>query len=140
MDAELNALTHEIIGACIEVHRALGPGLLEKIYQECLCHELALRGLKVNREQKVSFEYKGKEFNADLRLDIVVEGKVVVELKSVLEIHPVYEAQLMSYLKLTGFPVGLLVNFNVKLLRDGIIRRTINGLPISPDSSENGDE
>ncbi|MBW6514643.1 MAG: GxxExxY protein [Candidatus Syntrophosphaera sp.] len=125
----LNELTHNIIGACIEVHRALGPGLLEKLYQDCFCHELDIRGINYERKPKINFNYKDLPVTIDLRADIIVEGQVVVELKSVKDLHPVYEAQLLSYLKLTGKPIGLLVNFNVLLLKDGIIRRTLDALP-----------
>jgi len=135
-ESALNELTHEIIGACIEVHRALGPGLLEKLYQECLCHELDLRGITYEKEPMINFLYKGLPVSIDLRADLIVEDQVVVELKSVKDLHPVYEAQLMSYLKITGKPIGLLVNFNVQLLKEGIIRRTLDGLPRIVDASD----
>ena len=135
-DMELKELTHTIIGACIEVHKALGPGLLEKLYQECLCHELDLRGIKYEKEPHINFLYKELPVSIDLRADLIVEGEVVVELKSVRDLHPVYEAQLLSYLKLTGKPIGLLVNFNVPLLKEGIIRRTLDGLPKIVDTND----
>lgn len=135
-ETALNDLTHKIIGACIEVHRALGPGLLEKLYQECLCHELDLRGIKYEKEPMIRFLYKGLPVSIDLRADLIVEDQVVVELKSVKDLHPVYEAQLMSYLKITGKPIGLLVNFHVSLLKDGIVRRTLDGLPEIVDESD----
>ncbi|MGC9362119.1 MAG: GxxExxY protein [Candidatus Syntrophosphaera sp.] len=135
-ETALNDLTHKIIGACIEVHRALGPGLLEKLYQECLCHELDLRGIQYEKEPMIRFLYKGLPVSIDLRADLIVEDQVVVELKSVKDLHPVYEAQLMSYLKITGKPIGLLVNFHVSLLKDGIVRRTLDGLPEIVDESD----
>jgi GxxExxY protein len=119
------ALTREIIGAAIEVHRELGPGLLESAYRSCLARELSLRGLPFEQEKPLPVEYKGVRLECGYRLDFVVDGKVVVELKAVDEIHPVHEAQLLTYLKLTGCRVGLLLNLNVPVLRDGITRRVL---------------
>lgn len=121
-DSELNTLSGKIIGACIEVHRHLGPGLLESIYLECLCCELDHRGLKYDREVIIPIRYKELLLNSRLRADLIVEDTVIVELKSVNEIMPIFEAQLMSYLKLTNLELGLLINFNVALLKDGITR------------------
>lgn len=136
-EAELKALSHEIIGACIEVHRALGPGLLEKIYQDCLCHELDLRGIKYIKEPTLRYNYKGFPLDLELRADLIVEDSIVVELKAVKDLHPVYEAQLLSYLRLSDKPVGLLINFNVPVLKNGIVRRTLEGLPkIQEDEDE----
>lgn len=136
-EAELNVLSHEIIGACIEVHRALGPGLLERIYQDCLCHELELRGLRFQKEPTLAYEYKGLPLSLELRADLIVEDSIVVELKSVKDMHPVYEAQLLSYLRLSDKPVGLLINFKVPLLKNGIVRRTLEGLPqLQEDDNE----
>ena len=118
-------LTDSIIGAAIEVHRALGPGLLESVYEECFCRELAVRGLEFRRQLPVPISHKGVFLDASLRLDLMVESKVVVELKSVEEILPVYEAQLLTFLRLTGCRVGLLLNFNVRTLREGIVRRVL---------------
>jgi GxxExxY protein len=115
-------LTEKIIGAAIEVHRALGPGLLESIYQTCLAHEMALRGLRFEKEKPLPVEYKGVKLESGYRLDFVVDGKVVVELKAVDSIHDVHKAQLLTYLKLTGCKVGLLLNFNSAVLKDGIER------------------
>ena len=115
-------LTHKIIGAAIEVHRALGPGLLESAYQACLAREFSLRGLPFEQEKPIPVEYKGVRLDCGYRLDFAVAGKVVVELKAVEAIHPIHEAQLLSYLKLTGYRVGLLINFNVPILKDGIKR------------------
>jgi GxxExxY protein len=118
-------LTRNIIGAAIEVHRALGPGLLESTYQTCLAHELALREIAFEREKPLPVEYKSISLECGYRLDFLVEEKVVVELKSVAEMLPVHEAQLLTYMKLAGCRVGLLINFNVPLLKDGISRRVL---------------
>jgi len=118
-------LTREIIGAAIEVHRALGPGLLESAYQKCLARELALRGLAFEQEKDLPVEYKGTLLDCGYRLDFLVAGKVVLELKAVDEIHPVHKAQLLTYLKLTGCQIGLLINFNVPLLKQGIQRMVL---------------
>ena len=118
-------LTEQIIGAAIEVHRAIGPGLLEAIYEACLAHEFSLRGLSFEHEKSLPVEYKGVKMGCGYRLDFVVEGKVVVELKTVDDFHPVHEAQLLTYLKLTQCKVGLLINFNVPKLKDGIRRMVL---------------
>jgi GxxExxY protein len=119
------ALTEQIIGAAIEVHRALGPGLLESAYQACLAHELSVRGLAFEQQKPLPVEYKGARLECGYRLDFLVADKVVVELKAVDGLHPVHEAQLMTYIKLTGCKVGLLINFNEVLLKDGIRRRVL---------------
>ena len=118
-------LTAQIIGAAIDVHRALGPGLLESAYQVCLAHELTLRGIAFEQEKALPVEYKGVRLDCGYRLDFLVAGKVVVELKAVDELHPVHEAQLLTYLKLTGCKVGLLINFNVQVLKNGIKRMVL---------------
>jgi len=118
-------LTGQIIAAAIEVHRALGPGLLESAYQACLAHEFSLRGLPFEEEKSLSVEYKGVQVDCGYRLDFLVAGKVVVELKAVSAIDAVHEAQLLTYLKLTGCRVGLLINFNVPVLKMGIKRRVL---------------
>ena len=115
-----------VIGAAIEVHRHLGPGLLESLYEAALCRELWLRGLKVERQVPVPVSYKGVELGNPIRLDLLVDSVVVVEVKSVDALAPVHRAQLLTYLKLTGHPVGLLFNFNVELLKNGM-RRILNG-------------
>src|SRR5215467_1783334 len=120
MNPHLNELTHEIVGAAIEVHRWLGPGLLESSYRECLCHELSLRGLKFRRECKLPLVYKGILLDCGYRVDVLVEELVAVELKTVQALAPVHEAQLLTYLRLGGWKVGLLINFNVAVLKDGI--------------------
>jgi len=122
-----NELSERILGAAIEVHRALGPGLLENVYRECLAHELTLRGLRFEREKRLPVHYKGVHLDCGFRLDFVVEGMVVVELKTVDALLPVHASQLLTYLKLTGCRLGLLVNWNVPVLRDGV-RRVVLGL------------
>jgi GxxExxY protein len=129
IESELNGLSRRIIGACIEVHKHLGPGLMESAYQECLCHELSLNGISYVKEYDVSINYKGVTISTKLRADMLVEGSVILELKSVTELLPIHEAQLISYLKLTGCQLGLLINFNVSLLKDGI-KRMKNGYTI----------
>jgi GxxExxY protein len=119
----INALTERIIGFCIEIHRALGPGLLESAYEECLCFELASAGIKFERQKALPVEYKGVRLDCGYRLDLVVEGTIVIELKAIERVLPIHEAQLLTYLKLTKLPLGLLINFNVPLLKDGITRR-----------------
>jgi GxxExxY protein len=120
------ALTEQVIGAAIEVHRALGPGLLESAYEECLCHELHLRGIAFRRQVPLPIQYKGVSLDCGYRLDVVVEDSVVLELKCVEHILPVHEAQLLTYLKLTGKRVGLIVNFHVStLVRGGIVRKVL---------------
>jgi GxxExxY protein len=122
----LNQLTHEIIGAAIEVHRALGPGLLESAYVECLCCELSLRGIPFEREVSLPVVYKGLRLDCGYRVDLVVGGGVAAEAKTVEVLLPVHEAQLLTYLRLGGWSVGLLINFNVPVLTDGIRRRVLN--------------
>jgi len=119
-------LTEKIIGAAIEVHRALGPGLLESAYEECLCHELHLRELVFQRQLPLPVEYKGVKLDCGYRLDLIVQDAVVLELKCVEHILPVHEAQLLTYLKLTGKRVGIIINFNVAtLVRGGIVRKVL---------------
>ncbi|NQT14502.1 MAG: GxxExxY protein [Planctomycetes bacterium] len=115
-------LTREIRGAAIEVHREVGPGLLESAYEECLCRELSLRGLSFQRQVPLPVTYKGVKLDCGYKLDLVVEDKVVLELKSVKAIEPIHEAQLLTYLRLSGKQVGLVMNFNTVLMKDGIKR------------------
>ena len=115
-------LTHSIRGALIEVHRALGPGLLESAYEQCTCHELTLRGHRFERQVALPVRYKGVLLDCGYRMDLIVEGRVLLELKSVDAIHPIYEAQVLTYLKLSGLRIALLVNFNVPKIIDGIKR------------------
>ncbi len=115
-------LTERIIGSAIEVHRELGPGLLESVYETCLLLELGWRGVAVSRQTDVPLTYKGIELGRRFRLDLVVESQVVVEVKHVAGIDPIHEAQLLSYLRISGLPVGLILNFQVPLMRDGVRR------------------
>ena len=112
----------EIIGAAIEVHRYLGPGLLESTYEECLCRELTIHGLSFERQKPLGVLYKDVKLDCGYRLDIVVEGLVILELKAVDSIQPIHEAQLLTYLKLSKLNLGILLNFNVAILKDGIKR------------------
>ena len=123
---ETNDLTHEIIGSAMTVHSLLGPGLLESAYRSCLCHELTLRGIRWERELPVPVIYKGVKVDIGYRLDLLVEGLVVVELKAISKVTETHEAQLLSHVKLSGRTVGLLINFHVKHLRHGITR-VVNG-------------
>ncbi len=118
-------LTDQIISAAIEVHRALGPGLLESAYQLCLVHESKLRKLLFEEQVPLKVSYKGVQLDGGYRLDFVYDKRVVVELKTVEKVLPVHEAQLITYLKLTGIHVGLLINFNVPVLKNGIYRRVL---------------
>jgi GxxExxY protein len=131
---EINQLTERVIGACIEIHKTLGPGLLESAYEVCLCHELRLAGLGFERQRPLPVAYKGVQLDCGYRLDVVVENKLVVELKSVDALAPIHDAQLLTYLKLSGLTVGLLINFNVPVLRRGI-KRIVNHFD---ESSERG--
>ena len=125
----LNDLTERIIGAAIDVHRVLGPGLLESAYEACLYYELVKRGLSVERQKPLALIYGDVSLDCAYRIDLLVEDAIVVEVKSVAKLDSVHEAQLLSYLKLSRRTVGLLINFNVRLLaRDGIKRR-VNGFP-----------
>jgi GxxExxY protein len=117
-----NEITQQIIGAAIEVHRQLGPGLLESAYEECLCHELTIRKLNFERQKPIPLVYKETKLDCGYRLDVLVEGKIVVELKSTDGLGPIHEAIILTYLKLSGRKLGLLINFNVPLLKDGIKR------------------
>ncbi len=119
---DINDLTGQIIGSAIEVHKALGPGLLESAYEECLCHEFDLREISYKRQHAIPVQYKGAKLDCGYRMDILVDNRVVLELKSVDCLEPIHEAQVLTYLKLTGFKVGLLINFNVPVLRDGVKR------------------
>jgi len=118
-------LTQEILGAAIEVHRVLGPGLLESAYEHALCHELHLRNIGFQSQVDLEITYKGVVLGSTLRMDLLVRDTVIVELKSVEQILPVHGAQLLTYLRLSGHAVGLLINFNVPVLRNGILRRVL---------------
>ena len=116
---ELDGLAYKIIGAAITVHRHLGPGLLESAYEACLAFELTDLGLFVERQKELPIVYRGVHIDCGYRIDLLVEGKVMLELKAVEELHPIHEAQLLSYLKLSGCKLGLLINFNIRLLTGG---------------------
>ena len=122
----INQITEQIIGAAIEVHRALGPGLLESAYEECVCHELSLRDIQFKRQVPLPIEYKGKKLNCGYRLDLLAADTVVVEIKAVDTLLPIHEAQILTYLKLGNWQVGLLVNFNETVLKRGIKRMVLN--------------
>ncbi|MBV8676990.1 MAG: GxxExxY protein [Planctomycetaceae bacterium] len=126
MREELNGITQRVIGAAIAVHRQLGPGLLESTYEACLEHELIGQGLSVERQKVLPVVYKDVRLDCGYRIDLLVEGKVILELKAVDDLLPIHEAQVLSYLKLSGCRVGLLINFNVRLLTRGV-KRIING-------------
>ncbi len=119
---DINELTGSVIGAAIEVHKTLGPGLLESIYEECLCRELELREISYERQKEIPIEYKGSKLDCSYRIDILVANKLILEIKACEVIQGVHEAQLLTYLKLTGLKVGLLINFNVPVLKEGIKR------------------
>jgi GxxExxY protein len=119
---DINKLSSRIIGAAIEVHKALGPGLLESAYEKCICHELSIGGLSLERQKPLAVRYKGINLDCGYRLDVVVEDAIILELKSCEKIEPIHKAQLLTYLKLSGFKLGLLLNFNVTLMREGIVR------------------
>jgi GxxExxY protein len=125
MEARLNEIAQAIIGAAIDVHRELGPGLLESTYEACLVFELAQRGLSVEHQKPLPVVYKAVKLDCGYRIDSLVEGLVIVEIKTVDTIIPVHEAELLSYMKLTGCKVGLLINFNVTKLTDGVRRRVL---------------
>lgn len=117
----INELSYKIVGAAIEVHKTLGPGLLESVYEKCLLHELKLNGLNVSQQVNVPLEYKGLSFEAELRADIIVENLIVVELKTVEAILPIHKAQLLTYLKLLKAPKGLLINFNTTNITESLV-------------------
>ena len=122
MDASINELSSRIIGAAIEVHKTLGPGLLESAYEECLCYDLEERGIAFERQLPITINYKDHAIDCSYRIDILVENTIVIELKAVDRIEPIHQAQLLTYLKLSEKKLGLLINFNVSLLKEGIIR------------------
>ena len=119
------ALTNKIIKAAIEVHKIIGPGLLESAFEECFVYELIKMGISIKQQLMIPIKYKDIKLKTKYRLDLLIEDKVIIELKSVEKLTPVHEAQLITYLKLTGYRVGLLINFNEKLLTNGIMRRIL---------------
>ena len=126
----LNKITETIIGAAIDVHRALGPGLLESAYEACMVYDLIQSSLKVEQQKPLSVVYREVKLECGYRLDLMIENEVIVEIKSVEKLLPIHKAQLMSYLKLSDCKVGLLINFNVEILKDGI-QRVVNNFPDS---------
>ena len=142
-----DVLSGDVIGACIEVHRHLGPGLLESAYERCLGHELALRGLEVQKQLQIPLHYKGLNLDCGYRVDLLFNRQLLIEVKAGERLLPVHEAQMLTYLKLLGLPLGLLVNFHVPVLRHGL-RRLVNSssepsapqrLPVNPsDPSRQG--
>ena len=122
---ELNELTYKIIGCAYDVHKALGPGLLESTYEKCLCFELEKLDIKYEKQKELPINYKGMTIDNGYRIDIMVEDKIVIELKSVDSLQPIHSAQLLTYLKLSRKPLGLLINFNVTNLQNGIRRYKI---------------
>jgi GxxExxY protein len=133
----LDALSNRVIGLCIEVHRELGPGLLESAYEEALAHELTMAGIRFERQREMPLCYKGVKLNCGYRLDLIVEGELVLELKAVSELQPIHQAQLLTYLKLERRSLGLLINFNVPVLKDGI-RRVVTGKMFKGVNSASG--
>jgi GxxExxY protein len=125
---DANRLTEIVIGCAIEVHRALGPGLLESAYEIWLCRELSLRRIAFERQVAIPVDYKGVKLDCGSRADLVVDGKILVEIKAVDQLAPIHEAQVLSYLKLSGLKVGLLINFNERVLTHGV-RRKVLGPP-----------
>ena len=126
IERQENDISGKIIGAAIEVHRKLGPGLLESAYEECLCCEMALRGIKFERQVPLPLNYKGVDLDCGYRLDLLVEDKVIIELKSIETLEPIHDAQLLTYLRLRDAWLGLIINFNVIMLKDGV-KRLVNG-------------
>ena len=122
---ELNAIGRKIVDAAFTVHKSLGPGLLEKVYEACFCHELKKRGLNFQRQLNIPIVYDGITFNEGLRLDVLVENQVICELKALENVNPVWEAQILSHLKITGNRLGYLINFNVPLMKQGIRRYVV---------------
>ena len=122
---ELNELTEIVIGCAIEVHRSLGPGLLESTYEMCLCRELSLRNILFERQKPIPVIYKGVKLDCGYRADLIVDGRVLLETKSIEQTSAIHDAQLLSYLKLSGMKVGLLINFNVRVLTHGVHRKIL---------------
>ena len=134
LSMEIRDVTEAVIGAAIEVHRELGPGLLESAYEACLYYELTQRGLEVLRQVKLPLVYKGLTLDIGYKLDLLVQRSVIIEIKAVDCLEPIHEAQLLSYLRLSDCKVGLLINFNVRILRDGLKRMVHK---YRPDSAPN---
>ncbi len=126
MKTETNELSYQLIGAAIEVHRELGPGLLESAYEAAYCHELMLRNIRFERQVPMSVRYKGVDIECGYRIDVLAESRLVVELKAVEKLLPIHDAQLLTYLKLSKLSLGLLMNFNIGIMKDGIRRLAHN--------------
>lgn len=126
--AQAQELSREVIGAGVEVHRILGPGLLESIYEKCLRRELELRGFSVQQQNEIQIDYKGLVFVEELRFDLLVESCLLVEVKAVQEVHPIHKAKLLSYMKLLDIPLGLMMNFHEIRLVDGVSRMILRGV------------
>jgi GxxExxY protein len=122
IDTSVNLLSKEVVDCIFQVHQKIEPGYLEKIYEDCLCIELEDRGIQYQRQCPIRFVYNGRPIITEFRFDLVIDNKILVELKAVEKMHPVFEAQMYSYLNMSGFPMGFLVNFNVPLIKDGIKR------------------
>ena len=127
-------LTRRVIGCAIEVHHHLGPGLLESIYEAALCLELSRAGIAFVRQRKLKVKYQGVDLDCEFVLDLVVEGVLVLEIKAVAQLHPIHEAQLLTYLWISGLPLGLLLKFNEVRLKDGIRRRRLSPIPTKPQA------
>lgn len=127
MNRDVDAISYDVVGAAIEVHKQIGPGLLERVYQDCLAYELSEKGYKVSSEVSLPVCYKEIRFDSAYRLDLLIEDKVILEIKSVERILPVHSAQLLSYLRLSNLSLGMLINFNVPQLKQGI-KRIVNDL------------
>lgn len=136
--SELNGLSHRVIGLCIEVHRELGPGLLESAYEEALAYELAVAGVGFERQKDMPLLYKGVKLDCGYRLDMIIAGELILELKTVNELLPVHHAQLLTYLKLERRSLGLLINFNVPVLKSGV-RRVVSGELFKDEKNERSD-
>lgn len=122
LNMDINQLSGKIIGAAIEVHKNLGPGLLESAYEECLCYEFKLRKMAYESQKTLPVVYKGIKLDCGYRIDVIAENMIILELKACEKIEPIHKAQLLTYLKLSGLKLGLLINFNVPVLKDGIVR------------------
>ncbi len=133
LDEDTEALGAKVIGAVFQVHKELGPGLLESVYEVCLAHEFSRQGIGFERQVSLPIQYKGLKLDAGLRLDMIVQGQIVLELKAVENLLPVHQAQLMTYLKLSGHSLGFLINFNVPLIKEGIKRVIFHHSPQSTD-------
>ena len=132
VSGRLRYLSHLVIGSAIEVHRELGPGLLESTYEECLAYELQRASLKIERQKALPLVYKALQLDCGYRLDLLIEDLLIVEIKSVSELIPIFDAQVLTYLKLAKVPVGLLINFNVPVLKHGLKRLVLNSVSSVP--------